>query len=101
MAIKAFACALKSNPEQLGIAISEHLLPFADAQAPTGVRIQALIGVLWNDMRSPAPSYHEPTEIMWLNVPDLTDEDEYEDDEELDDEDGVAAETTSNAGALA
>lgn len=70
MAIKPFACALKSNPEALGIAISEHLLPFADTQSPTGVRIQALIGVLWNDNRSPAPSYHEPTEIMWLNVPE-------------------------------
>lgn len=99
MAIKAFSCALKSNPETLGIAVSEHLLPFADAASANGVRIQALIGVLWNDNRSPAPSYHEPTEIIWLNVPGITDEEEY-DDEEYEDDEQIAAETAANAGAL-
>lgn len=100
MSIKAFACALKSNEQTVGIAISEHLLPFADPTAPNGVKIQALIGVLWDSNRSPAPSYHEPTELIWLTVPGVTDEEGYEDDEDADDDDIAAAETTANAGAL-
>lgn len=107
MSIKPFSCALKANPEQLGIAVSEHLVPTADEAAPGGVRFQSLIAVLWNEVRTPAPSYHEPSELIWLAVPGITDDDEYddedgeyEDDEEEDEVSATANETAANAGAL-
>jgi hypothetical protein len=97
MSIKPFSCALKSNTEQLGIAVSEHLVPVADANTPGGVRFQALLGVLWNDVRSPAPSYHDPNDLVWMNVPGITDDEDedYQDDEDYEDEEeeeeGLAA----------
>jgi hypothetical protein len=104
MSIKAFSCALKDNPDHLGIAVSESLVQVPDTASPSGVRIQSLIGVLWNDVRSPAPSYHEPSELQWLSVPGVTDGDEDEEDEEDDEEyetdEGYAAEAVSNTGAL-
>jgi hypothetical protein len=103
MSIKAFSCALKSNPEQLGIAVSEHLVPTPDEASPGGVRFQALIAVLWNEVRTPAPSYHEPSELVWLAVPGITDDEEFDDEDFDEDEDEVEAatqEATANAGAL-
>lgn len=72
------------NEEFTGVAISEHLVPTPDESSGTGVRFQAMIGVLWDDHRSPSPSYHTPDELQWLSIPELEsdDEEEFEEDEE-------------------
>ena len=90
-----FTVAHAEHIEQTGIAISEHVTPILDATIEGGVRYTAMIGVLWNDHRTPSPSYHSPNELQWLDVPslgddeeedesedDINDEEEYEDEEE-------------------
>jgi hypothetical protein len=74
------------NEEFTGVAISEHLVPMPDQSSSTGVRFQSMVGVLWEDHRSPSPSYHSPDELHWIAVPELENE-EYEDDEEEEEED--------------
>jgi hypothetical protein len=71
------------NEEFTGTAISEHLVPMPDQSSSTGVRFQSMIGVLWEDHRSPSPSYHSPDELHWISVPEL----EFEDDEDEEIED--------------
>lgn len=87
--MKAFTCCLitkdetgasQLNEDFTGVAISEHIVPTPDDSSATGVRFQAMVGVLWDDHRSPSPSYHAPDELHWLGIPDLeTDEDDEED----------------------
>jgi hypothetical protein len=95
--MKAFTCCLVTkddsgeltiNEDFTGVAISEHLVPMPDQSSSTGVRFQAMIGVLWDDHRSPSPSYHSPEEIHWLEIPEI--DEEFEDETEADEE--VAAE---------
>lgn len=65
------------------------MIPLPDAESPTGIKISSMIGVLWDEVRSPAPSYHDPSELIWLSVPDIAeeeDEDEDEESEETEDE---------------
>jgi NAD(P)-dependent dehydrogenase (short-subunit alcohol dehydrogenase family) len=45
--------------------------------------IERTTGVLWEDHRSPSPSYHSPDELHWISVPEL----EFEDDEDEEIED--------------
>lgn len=86
MSIKPFIVTHVKNNSLSGIAISEHVIPLPDANSPTGVRMLTLIGVLWNETRTPSPSYHENTELAWLEVPGLTDEEEEDGDDEGNDE---------------
>lgn len=97
--MKAFTCCLVTkdengeaviNEEFTGIAISEHLVPMPDQSSSTGVRFQAMIGVLWDDHRAPSPSYHSPDELNWIGVPELDAIDSIEEDEEDEDEEGIA-----------
>lgn len=91
--MKAFTVALVTkddqgqpqlNEEFTGIAISEHLVPMPDDSSGTGLRFQAMIGVLWDDHRAPSPSYHSPEELHWIGVPELDalDAEENEENEE-------------------
>jgi len=78
------------NEEFTGVAISEHLVPTPDESSGTGVRFQAMIGVLWDDHRSPSPSYHAPDELHWLAIPELeADEDEDDEEEEYENEEDI------------
>lgn len=73
------------NEEFTGVAISEHLVPTPDESSGTGVRFQAMVGVLWDDHRSPSPSYHSPDELHWLSVPEI-EADDYEEEGEDEEE---------------
>ncbi len=70
-----------TNPEgDVGEVVSEHLVPIPDEQAPGGIRLQVLLGVLWGEANIPAISYKDP---MYLeNVDHLYDDDEEEQEEE-------------------
>lgn len=81
--MKPFTVAHVEHPENTGTAISEHVTPILDANAPNGVRYTSIIGVLWDDHRTPSPSYHQPTELQWLDIPGFLDD---EDGEELEEE---------------
>jgi len=87
--MKPFICALRTRPDQTGIAISEHLIPLPDQNTEGGIKLTSLIGVLWDEVRGPAPSYHDPSDLVWLSVPEIADPDdeEGEEDEEDDEED--------------
>lgn len=94
--MKPFICALKSQPQQTGIALSEHLIPLPDNDSPTGIKMNPLISVLWDEVRSPAPSYHSPQELVWLSVPDIADPEDDEDDEDEVDDSEDSDETDSD-----
>lgn len=94
--MKAFSCCLVTkdengvsqlNEEFTGRAINEHLLPVPDETSSTGIRIQPMISVLWDDHRSPSPSYHSPEELHWLAVPELDVLEELDDEDEEDEDD--------------
>jgi len=76
--MKPFVCRLKRNPEQLGIAINENL--FAGVTEDGKPQLSAQISVLWFDVRSPSPCYHNPMELEWMNM--YNDDDFEEDDSE-------------------
>ena len=82
--MQPFLVCFKDNEEQEGIAISENLtwVPQTDGQ----VKPLVLIGVLWNETRTPSPSYHQPEELIWNDMPGMTDDDE-EDPENMSEED--------------
>lgn len=92
--MKAFTCCLitkdengqnQINEEFTGTVINETLVPTPDESSATGVRFQAMLSVLWDDHRTPSPSYHTPEELYWLAIPELEadeDEEDFEDDEE-------------------
>lgn len=90
--MKAFTCCLvqngQPNEDITGTAISEHLLPVADPSSSSGLRYEASIGVLWDDHRTPSPSYHKPEELYHLGIPEL-DSIEFEDEEDEEDEDNI------------
>lgn len=72
-----FDCALVKDENLTGLAISESLIPVEVEQDGKRVMImKAMIGVLWDEQRSPAPSYHSPDELVWIEVADDEDEDE-------------------------
>ena len=41
-------------------------------EVTTIIVMEALLSVLWDNQRSPAPCYHNPSEIEWLEIPELT-----------------------------
>lgn len=99
MSIKPFIVTHAKNQNLTGIAISEHVIPVPNDKAPLGFIVHSMIGVLWEDNRSPSPSYHEPSELVWIEIPGLTDDEEDDTDDELDGEeedDTQAAEDQSS-----
>lgn len=75
------------NNKMRGYLFSESFLP---VQREDGSMVmEARIGVLWDNVRTPAVSYHKPEELAWLALePVETDAVEYEEAEadETDDE---------------
>jgi hypothetical protein len=71
-------------------------------ETPLGVKIIPQVLVLWEDARSPAPSYHHPSKIAWVEIPGITDEEdeEDEDDEENESEDTESAEEDAEDAAV-
>ncbi len=79
------------NKKMRGYLFSESFLPVTDEAG--NMTMQARIGVLWQDVRTPAISYHVPEELIWLELEAVsTDQVEYEDDDSDDvDSDEMAA----------
>ena len=76
----------KITTGETGVVVSEHLVPVPDQSSGTGMRFQAMLGVCWENNRSPAVSYHSPEELEWLSIPAVEDNDE----DEAEDEDEAA-----------
>jgi hypothetical protein len=79
-----------------GIAINEHIVPKPDPADPAKVIFDPIISVLWDDQRTPAPSYHSPSDLVWELCPGddaLQDGDEDEDDDEESDGEEEGEET--------
>jgi hypothetical protein len=91
--VKAFLCVLRTNPDQMGIAVSENFIP--TAQDENGkIKYESKIGVCWlNQPDAPAPCYHAPNEISFASIyePEFL-----EDDEEEDEADDTVAEVIAN-----
>lgn len=91
--------ASKENENQQGTIVSEHL-NFIDHEEtlPNGQTVVkklpvAVVGVCWHDeaLRTPAISYHDPADLVWLEI-GMPEEEDDEDEEEEDDEDGEGEE---------
>ncbi|MEO5348893.1 MAG: hypothetical protein H7836_04530 [Magnetococcus sp. YQC-3] len=86
MLSKPIVVVLNKDEKQIGIAVSEHILTVPDEKNPTGFRFQTLMGVAWDNKRSPALSYHDPSELTWLRLHGDDEFEEEDDSEEADDE---------------
>lgn len=90
-----FIVCLKENNDQIGTAISEHVVTLpvvvkdANGEDTMTTKVTPLVGVLWDDIRSPSPSYHDPSELEWLSIPSMDEE------EAADGEISVDSETTT------
>jgi hypothetical protein len=84
MSMIPFIVSKKNQEEETGVAISEHVLVLPDpsAENPAGFKLKAILGVLWDDNRTPAPSYHDPSELVWITVPGVTEDDDEEEEGE-------------------
>lgn len=84
--------------KQTGIIVSEHVTPILDPNVEGGLRFSSVVGVLWDEIRSPAPSYHRPEELVWLSVPaiDSVDGEDDEDENEEDDSEGAEEDESEN-----
>lgn len=95
MLTKPFTVRLVSDPEQVGIVVSEHLIPVPNPENPQLINYKAQLGVLWESQRSPAISYWEPDQLEWMAVLDMTAMgDVYEDDEEEEEDEFEGEEET-------
>jgi hypothetical protein len=54
----------KGNESIAGTAIGVELLQ-------VNGKLISKVAVLWDDMRTPAPSFHDPSDLEWLNIPTL------------------------------
>jgi hypothetical protein len=95
--MKPFYCRLVKNPKFTGTVINEHVNPIPreiqneKGEIVTTIVMESLLSVLWDNQRTPAPCYHNPSEIEWLEIPELTAieqqiEEENDEDEEEEDE---------------
>lgn len=75
----AYVCRLKANPKQEGIAIDKDILQINEGDV---IVPKIMISVLWFDVRSPAPCFHEPQELEWLAIYDREDFEDYEEESE-------------------
>lgn len=76
------------NEEDIGYVIDSYLVPFMTVNPETGENIQGLlskIAVLWEQRRTPSPSFHAPEELTWLELEGIDTDD---DDADLLDADG-------------
>ena len=77
------------NKKLEGTIFSESFFPI---QQPDGtVILEPRIGVMWDDVRSPAVNYYRPEELEWLRLePAMTETEivETEDDDEQTEDDG-------------
>lgn len=62
-----FTVCLKANQEIEGTAVGLTMLQKGEKHIPK-------VMVLWDDdsRRSPAPSFHDPAELEWLDIPTLS-----------------------------
>lgn len=77
------------NHEKLGIVVSEHLFPTPIQDEKTGetrIEFVSLLGVCWEEERSPAIDYVYPRDLEWLAIESVTNVDEDEDEEYDEDE---------------
>lgn len=96
MSMKPFIVTKKSNidengnaknEEAIGVAVSEHLVPFSKpGEEPGTVEMGVIpkVAVLWEHRRSPSPSYENPEDLHWLSIWSKENEEELEDGEDLD-----------------
>ena len=66
----------KDDPEMTGIAVSMDivLMPCEKTDLnPVGIGPKAMMGVCWDHQRCPAVSIHDPSELSWEDVPEVTD----------------------------
>lgn len=54
----------KGNENIQGTAIGVELLQFNG-------KLVSKVAVLWDELRSPAPSFHDPADLEWLGIPTL------------------------------
>lgn len=75
-----FVCRV-DNEEETGVIVSEHIIPnvVTDKNGQQRVEQVALLGVCWDDKRSPAIDYVYPNQLEWIGIAGITDT---EDDEE-------------------
>jgi len=62
--MEAFRCYLNADETQEGLAISEIPLQMINPDGKSVFGVQ--IGVLWDNVRSPAPCYHSPEQISHI-----------------------------------
>jgi hypothetical protein len=76
----------------VGFVFSEHLVP---SQNESGaMEMKPMVGVCWNNQRSPAICYHSPDELEWLEAQPIVIEELYsseEDEEEEEEEEESSA----------
>lgn len=77
-----------NDKNYVGFVFSEHLIPITKEDGTMDMK--PVIGICWDNQRTPAVSYHSPEELEWLEAQPVVIEEltEYEDEEE----DGVAQE---------
>lgn len=81
-----------TDAEKLGIVVSEHLFPTPMQDPNTGetrIEFVSLLGVCWEETRTPAIDYVYPRDLEWVAIEGVTDEeeDDEEDEDEEEDED--------------
>jgi len=59
-----FTVCKKGNENIAGTAIGVELLQLNG-------KLISKVAVLWDDMRAPAPSFHDPSDLEWLAIPTL------------------------------
>lgn len=76
--MKTFRCFLLKDENVLGYAVDRIKSDIPDPKinekgelVSMGTNIAVQIGVLWDDIASPAPSYHLPNEIGHAYVPEI------------------------------
>lgn len=59
-----FTVCKKGNENIAGTAIGVELLQ-------VNGKLISKVAVLWDDLRTPAPSFHDPSDLEWLSIPTL------------------------------
>lgn len=73
------------NKNYVGFVFSEHIVPTPTETGTLENRV--MIGVCWQNKRTPAISYHTPEELEWLELQPVVIEELYSDEEEEDEDD--------------
>lgn len=89
---KAFYVSHKNDAEQTGIAIKSDLQPVPNKEG--GIDYRCVVHVLWDDVLSPAPSFHSPEDLVHAGIVFESDAE----DDELTEEDEEAEEGNEDYG---